>query len=361
VHKPSFRLLTLGLLAAVLGLVAVPSAGAQAPAEATKARQLGDRTLREGTAGPDVKELQKLLVKAGFKTEVDGRFGPGTKVAVQRFQRAARLAVSGVVGAGTVRELRDATSGHSAQSIGGYDSERGSSGGKSLGDRIPLRRGMSGHDVKVLQDYLRRSGIRVGVDGQFGRGTVGAVRKFEGTQERRVDGTMDAGDIDALRGAVDGDEGLPPEDPTATPTAPLKLAPGQRATVGPDGLAIAPADAPEQVKQIIAAGNEIAKKPYVYGGGHGKWQDTGYDCSGSVSYALHGAGLLEQSMPSGGFTDWGEAGPGQWVTIYANGGHMYMVVAGLRFDTSGRQQTGSRWQKASRSNSGFTVRHPPGL
>jgi hypothetical protein len=115
------------------------------------------------------------------------------------------------------------------------------------------------------------------------------------------------------------------------------------------------------VQAIIAAGNRIATLPYVYGGGHGSWEDTGYDCSGSVSYALHGAGLLSASMPSGDFEGWGAAGPGSWVTIYANGGHMYMVVAGLRFDTSGQRGSGTRWQADLRSNAGFVVRHPVGL
>jgi hypothetical protein len=101
--------------------------------------------------------------------------------------------------------------------------------------------------------------------------------------------------------------------------------------------------------------------PYKYGGGHGQWEDSGYDCSGSVSYALHGAGLLDQALPSGNFMSWGDKGPGQWVTLYANQGHMYMIVAGLRFDTSGRQQDGTRWHASSRSSSGYTVVHPPGL
>ncbi len=101
--------------------------------------------------------------------------------------------------------------------------------------------------------------------------------------------------------------------------------------------------------------------PYLYGGGHGKWEDRGYDCSGSVSYALHGAGLLEASMPSGGFMNWGDAGPGQWITTYAHGGHMFMTVAGLRFDTSGRSGAGTRWQADMRSKRGYSVRHPPGL
>jgi hypothetical protein len=137
--------------------------------------------------------------------------------------------------------------------------------------------------------------------------------------------------------------------------------PGAKARVTRSGIAIAPAGAPAVVKRIIAAGNRIATKPYRYGGGHGRWNDSGYDCSGSVSYALHGAGLLKASMASGGFTGWGKAGKGRWVTIYANGGHMYMVVAGLRFDTSGLSRAGSRWQKDMRSAAGYTVRHPKGL
>ena len=120
--------------------------------------------------------------------------------------------------------------------------------------------------------------------------------------------------------------------------------------------------APPEVVKIIEAGNRIATRPYVYGGGHGKWEDRGYDCSGSVSYALHGANLLKAPLPSGSFTSWGQSGPGEWVTIYANGGHMYMVVAGLRFDTSGRSgDHASRWQLAPRSAAGFAVRHYPGL
>jgi hypothetical protein len=147
----------------------------------------------------------------------------------------------------------------------------------------------------------------------------------------------------------------------AAEEAPLKLGPGQRAIVGPDGLAIAPVAAPPVVQAIIAAGNRIALKPYIYGGGHGQWEDDGYDCSGSVSYALHGAGLLDQSMASGDFMKWGDAGPGQWVTLYANGGHIFMVVAGLRFDTSGRSTKGSRWQADMRPATGYAVRHPTGL
>ena len=134
---------------------------------------------------------------------------------------------------------------------------------------------------------------------------------------------------------------------------------GARARVLPNGEAVAPAGAPDVVKQVIAAGNAIALTPYKWGGGHGAWEDDGYDCSGSVSFALAGAGLLDAPMASGGFITYGDDGPGRWISLYTNPGHMFMIVAGLRFDTSGANG-GTRWQSAGRNLSGFTVRHPPG-
>ena len=128
-----------------------------------------------------------------------------------------------------------------------------------------------------------------------------------------------------------------------------------------NGVALPPLEAPEEVKQIIEAGNVIARTPYLWGGGHGKWLDTGYDCSGSVSFALAAAGLLSGPLASGPLMSWGESGPGKWVTIYANNGHVYMYVAGVRFDTSNSRVTGSRWSNTVRSNAGFVARHPAGL
>lgn len=159
-------------------------------------------------------------------------------------------------------------------------------------------------------------------------------------------------------GGIDPSQPLPAPAPGA-PVAPPQ--PGQVARVLPSGMAVAPAGAPVVVQQIIAAGNRIARTKYVWGGGHRRWDDRGYDCSGSVSYALHGAALLDAPLVSGELAAWGEAGPGQWVTIYANAGHVYMLVAGLRFDTSGQRRAGTRWQAARRSGRGFQVRHPAGL
>ncbi len=112
---------------------------------------------------------------------------------------------------------------------------------------------------------------------------------------------------------------------------------------------------------MIRAANRIASKPYKYGGGHARWNDSGYDCSGSVSYALHGGGLLSSALTSGGFMRWGAPGRGRRITIYASPSHVYMVVDGRRFDTTGRSETGSRWQASNRSSAGYVVRHPPGL
>lgn len=129
-----------------------------------------------------------------------------------------------------------------------------------------------------------------------------------------------------------------------------------------DGTAVVASDAPEVVKQIVAGANAIAKFPYVYGGGHGSFVDTAYDCSGSLSYALAAGGLLKAPKTSGDLSRTGERGKGEWVTIYANPGHTFMVVDGLRFDTSGRGgPRGTRWNASPRPTRGFRVTHPPGL
>jgi peptidoglycan hydrolase CwlO-like protein len=132
-------------------------------------------------------------------------------------------------------------------------------------------------------------------------------------------------------------------------------------TINTGGMVQAPAGAPEAVRQIIAAGNAIATLPYVYGGGHASFHADGYDCSGSVSYALAAAGLVSSPMVSGAYENWGDAGPGHWVTLYANAGHIWMEVAGWRFDTVALAESGTRWARGGGEFSGFVVRHPPGL
>jgi cell wall-associated NlpC family hydrolase len=183
--------------------------------------------------------------------------------------------------------------------------------------------------------------------------------------------------VDPVAGESAADAALPTEDasdqaPTSsassTSTAKLTRDNGptddtaiSAAEVLKNGIALPPIEAPSAVRSIIEAGNYIARTPYLWGGGHGKWIDRGYDCSGSISYALARAGLLNAPLDSGRLMGWGKPGKGKWVTIYANSGHVYMVVAGVRFDTSGTKANGSRWQSAMRPGGGFVARHPAGL
>ena len=128
------------------------------------------------------------------------------------------------------------------------------------------------------------------------------------------------------------------------------------------GIALAPPDAPEAVQKVINAANTIVGRPYVWGGGHASFYSYGYDCSGSVSFALFGGGLIPEPLTSGSLEGWGAPGPGKWITVYANAGHTFMEIAGLRWDTVGDARgTGPRWHLAPTDTSGFVVRHPPGL
>ena len=293
------------VLALVSLLVALGSAGAGS-AEAAK-------PLKKGSKGPRVAQVQRWL-----GLPADRIFGPATRRAVKRFQRGHGLAADGVVGPATWAALRRAAG-------------RGSSS-RRASSRAPSRRGR----VRLLQ---RRLGVAV--DGVFGPATQAAVRRFQRARGLTADGIVGPATWAAL-----GHSGI---------TTVLKRRGGRRgAGPGRGGL-------PIRVRRIIASGDRIAGKPYKYGGGHGRWDDSGYDCSGSVSYALHGAGLLSSALTSGGFMSWGASGPGRWVTIYASPGHVYMVVAGRRFDTTGRNESGSRWQASDRSAAGYVVRHPPGL
>jgi hypothetical protein len=221
---------------------------------------------------------------------------------------------------------------------------------------------MHGRDVRVLQDFLTRVGVKTAVDGQFGPGTARHVRTWERKSSLAVDGRVTRKDAAILRGQVTSGTGALQGTGGATPVSAPAPA-GEKATLGADGLAVAPASAPPAVAQVIAAANAIVGKPYRYGGGHGKWEDTGYDCSGSESYALHGADLIDRPMDSTEFMSFGDPGEGTWITSYANSGHSFLVVAGLRFDTGYNNSTssGPKWSDQMRPTDGYTARHPTGL
>ena len=170
-----------------------------------------------------------------------------------------------------------------------------------------------------------------------------------------------------------GGAGIGAEPVLPPPVLPQPVLPVRRPTVPGmtaeiiHGLAYAPANAPLPVQEIIWAGDRIRFKPYAYAGGHAKWNDVGYDCSGSVSYVLHAAGLLKTSMDSSQFETWGDGGAGQWITVYTNPGHALIEVAGIRLDTSAEQDpnpargTGPRWRPVMTNTAGYTARHPTGL
>ena len=225
-----------------------------------------------------------------------------------------------------------------------------------LGDKT-LELGDRGRDVKVAQRLLTRAGLRTPATGFYGRTTARKVRRFERREDRRVNGRLSPSDARALRRAAR--RGGASTGGVAAGESPNS---GDKAVLSRDGrTAIAPASAPQKVKAAIAAANRITRKPYRYGGGHGSFSDSGYDCSGAVSYALHGADLLSRPLNSSGLARWGRRGRGKWITVYAHSGHAYAVIAGLRFDTSGPGERGPRWRKAARSSSGFVARHPSGL
>jgi peptidoglycan hydrolase-like protein with peptidoglycan-binding domain len=212
-----------------------------------------------------------------------------------------------------------------------------------------LRYGASGHWVTVLQEDLAFAGYSTPIDGQFGANTKRSVNSFKRAHKLWPNGVFQAMAWTRLVNAVKAAEASVPA--------------GERARLNPDGLVTAPAGAPQVVKQVIAAANQIATLPYCYGGGHGSWKSSCYDCSGSVGYALHGGGLLSVTEDSGEMESYGAAGPGKWITLYMNAGHVYAKIAGLWFDTAAQSSSNGndRWSKTRISPaSGFMVRHPIG-
>ncbi len=298
----------------------------------------------EASGQSAVARLQKAL-----KLTPDGEFGPATEAAVRRLQARHGLTVDGVVGPATwsiigvghgetltpppsalpkphahaVAVAATATSAAPAETSEGE-------GGSSAVSRL-------------------QHALRIAPDGEFGPATEAAVRRLQARHGLTPDGVVGPSTWAILGVKTEG---------TLTPPASAREATSEgssstSSTGGGEGSSV--------VARVIAAGDEIATRPYVWGGGHGSFISSGYDCSGSVSYALHGAGLLSSPEDSTGLESFGEAGPGRDITIYANSEHAFMVVDGKRFDTVALAETGSRWSDSMTSTAGFVARHPAGM
>jgi peptidoglycan hydrolase-like protein with peptidoglycan-binding domain len=269
--------------------------------------------------GGGVVELQRTL-----GVPADGDFGPRTERALKRWQRRHGLTADGIAGPQT----REALGLGSGRLLKRKRAARHRAHRRHHSAHRAERSGGGG--VRGLQQA-----IGVSADGVFGPDTELALKRWQEAHGLAADGVAGPQTRQAL--------GLGPG-----PVLKRKGSGGGGGNSPP-------------IQRVIAAANRIATAPYKYGGGHGSFTDSGYDCSGSVSYALHGGGLLSSPLDSGALMSYGAPGPGRHITIYANSGHAYMTIDGRRFDTSARSETGSRWTNTRRGTGGYTIRHPRGL
>jgi peptidoglycan hydrolase-like protein with peptidoglycan-binding domain len=315
----------------------------------------------EHSIGAAVARLQSAL-----KLSADGEFGPETEAAVRRLQARHGLTVDGVVGPATwsMIDVHDEetlspppsalpqTHQPSAPARIAVSNESAASGeapAKTFGNPV------SGNPIARLQHALGMT-----PDGEFGTETEAAVRRLQARHGLNVDGVVGA-ETWALLGISSEPELKPPasaivHEHSEGGSSGDSSEGGSASSAGGGG-----GEGSSVIARVIAAGEEIATRPYQWGGGHGSFQSAGYDCSGSVSYALHGGGLISSPLDSTGFESYGEPGPGSHITIYANSEHVYMVVDGRRFDTVAQQESGSRWSSSMTSTGGYVVRHPAGF
>jgi peptidoglycan hydrolase-like protein with peptidoglycan-binding domain len=326
---------------------ATPEPASVASPEPTKPSQSGDATPENAVA----------RLQAALHLTADGNFGPATEAAVRRLQARHGLNVDGVVGPATWQVIdvghaqtltpppsavpqpaphRAHAAAQIATAASTSDSSQEAAGASS------------GNAVARLQHALR-----LPVDGEFGSSTEAAVRRLQARHGLPVDGVVGPGTWSVL--------GINSETTLTPPASAVAEASSSSSATSSAGGGSAGGEGSSVVARVIAAGEEIATRPYVWGGGHGSFQSAGYDCSGSVSYALHGAGLLSSPEDSTGLESFGEPGPGRDITIYANAEHAFMVVDGKRFDTVALQEDGSRWSDSMTSTAGYVVRHPAGL
>jgi peptidoglycan hydrolase-like protein with peptidoglycan-binding domain len=301
-------------------LAALVAAFAFMPAVASAAAKFGSRALSVGMRGNDVKLLQRDLTASGFDTTASGDFTLSTKNAVLEFQRQYKLSADGVAGSATFKKLF-----------------------------AVLRAAASQPDTTATA-----SSVNTATTTTAGGGAALAPTAVTSTTSTTTT-TSTTPKTQTLPAADSGGAAFVPP-PADGPVEPL--------SINGEGLGDTSAiSAPEVIQEIVAAANNIAFTPYIYGGGHASFISNGYDCSGSVSYALHGGGLIKTPIDSTQFESYGQPGPGRWITLYANAGHVYMEIGGVFYDTAAQSAANGndRWSTTRISPSaGFVVRHPTG-
>ncbi len=323
-------------------------------------------TASETTAAstPTVNPVVRLQETLGV--QVDGTFGPETEAAVKHAQALHHIVVDGVVGPETWRALSLHEHGELKQTLfpvphrpalgttqvadAHIVSSATNIGGEAATSVVDQTAGApSGNPVTHLQEALH-----ISADGQFGPQTEAAVKQLQARDGLAVDGVVGPETWRAL--GLNEHATLHPSPrllPSTTSSAGAAGSGGQSSSAGGEASGV--------IARVIAAADEIATRPYVYGGGHGSFESVGYDCSGSVSYALHGGGLLSSPEDSSALESYGEPGPGRYITVYADAEHAWMTIDGRRFDTVALQESGSRWSDSMTSTAGFVVRHPAGF
>ena len=315
-------------------------------------------TTEEGSATGEpaggASAVQRL--QAALHLPVDGEFGPETEAAVQRLQARHGLTIDGVVGPATWNVI-------------GVGGESELTPPPSALHRSRRRRDAAAHIIDAVDTVGRRRsagrrwrerGAAAAVGAEDCRSTANSARRRRRRCAacRPATGSARTASLAPRRGACSACTARTHSPRPAPRSSAREL--GRR--VDDEHLRRRAKERPRAwSSRVIAAGDEIATRPYVWGGGHGSFQSAGYDCSGSVSYALHGGGLLSSPEDSTGLESYGEAGPGRYITIYANSEHAFMVVDGKRFDTVALQESGSRWADSMTSTAGFVARHPAGL
>jgi len=369
----------LGAASAPAGVAALGLGGTQGAGEGEEA------------ASAAVKRLQ-----AALRLPADGEFGPQTEAAVRRLQARAGLAVDGVVGpetwkaihvsgeetlAPSAEALPEAPAGVGSPEAAGSEGATGSNGGTPA--TTPAAGGQDGgSSIRRLQ-----AALHLPADGEFGPETEAAIQRLQARHGLSTDGVVgpatwsvigvsNGRTLEPPRSAIRRSE---PEEAGSSSDGGGGSESGAGSShhsesVGSSESSHSSSDEGSSesssssgseggssvVRRVISAGDEIATRPYVYGGGHGSFRSNGYDCSGSVSYALHGGGLIHSPEDSTSLESYGSSGPGKHITIYANSQHAFMVVDGKRYDTSAQSSSGSRWSSSMRSTSGYVVRHPTG-